>query len=308
VFAEHLAGYVQVRRRLGLRFDTQQAMLRGFDRYVSEVNYSGPLTQELVWRFATSVGDPTSQLAARRYLVIRHFSEYLAAYDPDTPRLDPKAIAHRHHQPLPYIFADSEIQQLMAATQRLSQRPAIANAALRTMIGLAASAGLRLREVTALDEADVDWSRAILFIRHTKFDKDRCVPVHLSTLDALRSYAALRSQVPHLPTEKAFFLNARRHRYQSGDVDRLFGKLVRQIDLRSPHRKLPTFGSLRHTFAVRRLISWHCEKANVQALLPALATYMGHVHYTSTAYYLTATAELLAIAAQRLGQPEVSHG
>jgi hypothetical protein len=28
---------------------------------------------------------------------------------------------------------------------------------------------------------------------------------------------------------------------------------------------------------------------------------MGHVHYTSTSYYLTATAELLGVAAERLG-------
>jgi hypothetical protein len=34
-------------------------------------------------------------------------------------------------------------------------------------------------------------------------------------------------------------------------------------------------------------------------MLPALATYMGHVHYSDTAYYLRATAELLALAAER---------
>ena len=34
-------------------------------------------------------------------------------------------------------------------------------------------------------------------------------------------------------------------------------------------------------------------------LLPVLATYLGHVHYSSTAYYLTATPELMALAAGR---------
>ena len=37
----------------------------------------------------------------------------------------------------------------------------------------------------------------------------------------------------------------------------------------------------------------------MQALLPLLATYLGHARYTDTAYYVTGTAELLGMAADR---------
>jgi hypothetical protein len=37
----------------------------------------------------------------------------------------------------------------------------------------------------------------------------------------------------------------------------------------------------------------------VQALLPVLATYLGHSRYSDTAYYVHATAELLGMAAER---------
>jgi hypothetical protein len=37
----------------------------------------------------------------------------------------------------------------------------------------------------------------------------------------------------------------------------------------------------------------------VQALLPVLATYLGHARYSDTAYYVTATADLLGMAAER---------
>lgn len=57
--------------------------------------------------------------------------------------------------------------------------------------------------------------------------------------------------------------------------------------------------NLRHRFAVTRLSLWHQQRADVQALLPLLATYLGHVSYSDTAYYLTGSAELLAIAAER---------
>jgi integrase len=56
---------------------------------------------------------------------------------------------------------------------------------------------------------------------------------------------------------------------------------------------------LRHRFAVTRLGLWHQQRADVQALLPLLATYLGHASYSDTAYYLTGSSDLLAIAAER---------
>ena len=55
----------------------------------------------------------------------------------------------------------------------------------------------------------------------------------------------------------------------------------------------------RHRFVVTRLATWHREKTDVQAQLPLLATYLGHARYADTAYYVTSTAELLSMAADR---------
>jgi integrase len=57
---------------------------------------------------------------------------------------------------------------------------------------------------------------------------------------------------------------------------------------------------LRHSFAVRTLLDWYATGADVQAQLPSLSIYMGHVNPASTYYYLTAAPELLALAARRL--------
>jgi len=114
--------------------------------------------------------------------------------------------------------------------------------------------------------------------------------------------------MPRAAGESAFFLNTRGRRFQRDNVEYLFRQLVRKVELRPTSGKPPTFYSLRHTFAVRRLVTWYQTGQKVQALLPALATYMGHVNYTSTSYYLTATAELLGVAAARLGTAEERHG
>jgi hypothetical protein len=66
----------------------------------------------------------------------------------------------------------------------------------------------------------------------------------------------------------------------------------------------------RHAFAVGRLVSWYRQGADVQRLLPHLATYLGHVHLAATQRYLTLTPELLEQASQRFEAyaGELAHG
>jgi integrase len=132
----------------------------------------------------------------------------------------------------------------------------------------------------------------VLHIRQTKFRKDRLVPVHVTTLQALREYAQRRDAVHPMPKDAAFFLSARGSRLSSTGLETAFSAACALAGLDHGKRLRPH--DLRHRFAVTRLALWHQEKADVQALLPLLATYLGHARYTDTAYYVTATADLLA--------------
>ena len=51
--------------------------------------------------------------------------------------------------------------------------------------------------------------------------------------------------------------------------------------------------------AVRTLLRWYQEGADVDRKLPALSTYLGHVEVRDTYWYLTAVPELMALAAAR---------
>ena len=303
IFAPHMTRYTELRRRLGAVFKGQESVLQAFDRYIHEQNYHGLLTEELALDFAYSRPTQTSSsvVPARRYLVIRHFSEYLATYESDTPRLNPKAIARSYQQPPAYIFTEQELQYLLKRCTSFISRHPLSTSSLRAMIGLAASTGLRAGEVIGLDCDDVDLQSSVLTIRDSKLGKDRLIPIHPSTRDVLHDYAEQRNHLTGSSTGSAFFLNSRLCRYQVFNLCYLFRRLVNEMDLHPPRNRRPTFHSLRHTFAVHRLAAWHRAGADTQSLLPVLATYMGHVHYTSTAYYLTATAEMLGIAAEKLG-------
>ena len=74
----------------------------------------------------------------------------------------------------------------------------------------------------------------------------------------------------------------------------------RQAGVRSPKgaRFQPRLHDLRHSFATHRLTSWY-QGADVQRLLPVLATYLGHVNLAGTQVYLSMTPELLREAALR---------
>jgi len=64
-------------------------------------------------------------------------------------------------------------------------------------------------------------------------------------------------------------------------------------------RYQPRLHDLRHAFSIHRLVTWYRQGADVQRLLPQLATYLGHVHIAATQRYLTMTPELLQEANKR---------
>ena len=50
------------------------------------------------------------------------------------------------------------------------------------------------------------------------------------------------------------------------------------------------------------MLDWYRDGADVTAQMPLLSAYLGHVGPASTYWYLQATPELLAVAAQWLEQ------
>ena len=299
IIREHLVSYIDLQRALGFQFERQVSVLRAFDSYLEKRGNPQPLTQELVVDFASADPSGSADKQARRYNVIRRFCEYLATDDPQVPSLDPKLMPRTNSRHPSRIVTDEELSRLLFEARRISQRNPMRGVTLEAMIGLAASTGLRIGEVVRLDRSDVDLKTGILSIRCTKFYKDRYVPTHPSTLSVMQSYAAVRDATYPGCREPAFFVTTSETRFCCVTLRQSFREAAKRAKLRGPTGKGISFHSLRHRFAVKRLASWYTAGIDVQAMLPALATYMGHVHYSYTAYYLTATAELMGLAAER---------
>jgi integrase len=152
-----------------------------------------------------------------------------------------------------------------------------------------------------LDEDDVDLRAGVLAIREAKFGKHRRLPVHATTVTALRDYTTVRAELCAGPRGSSFFVSTRGTRLIYHCVHSTFAQLLTRTGITAPaSASAPTIHGLRHSFAVATLRNWYRAGVDVAAKLPVLSAYMGHTHPASTYWYLSAAPDLLASAAQRL--------
>jgi site-specific recombinase XerD len=123
--------------------------------------------------------------------------------------------------------------------------------------------------------ADVHIAASLLTIHTRKFYKTRGVPSGPRWRDTLAAYAHERPQEPALQRPEAPFLLSRTGaavtRQQAA---RVFRRLCEQAEVfrNEGPRYHPRLHDLRHPWAVHRLVAWDEEGADVQRLLPHLAT------------------------------------
>jgi len=297
---ESLAEYVATLRTLGTELRWPASIL---PRFLDFLEQSGAafITIDLALRWATQPRGVQAATWARRLSIVRRFAVWVHATDPRT-QIPPQNLLPAHHrrQP-PHIYTDGELARLLAAAAGLPSRTGLRALTYQTLIGLLASTGLRPGEALALDEPDVDLPQGILAIRNTKFGKSRFVPVTESVRAALTRYTEHRDALhPHRDTH-AFLVSAHGRRVIGTAARRTFAKLTQAIGIRAtPESRRPERGprlqDLRHTFATRRLVAWYRAGLDVERLLPALATYLGHGCVQATYWYLEAVPELLELA------------
>jgi integrase len=201
----------------------------------------------------------------------------------------------------PYLYRDEEITALIEAAARLPSPTGLRAATYATLFGLLAVTGMRISEPVGLDRADVDLKHGSLSIRGSKVGKSRWLPLHPTATAKLARYAERRDCLYPTPPTPSFFLSEQGTRLTAWSVRDTFVKVSHQIGLRAPEdHQGPQPHDLRHRFAIRTLLHWYRCGANVEQRLPQLAAYLGHAHVSDTYWYLSATPELLALAAQRL--------
>jgi integrase/recombinase XerD len=133
-----------------------------------------------------------------------------------------------------------------------------------------------------------------LTIREAKFDRPRLVPVHPSVSTALQAYASCRDQLCPKPSSETFFITADGAKVTGANTRYIYNKITTSIGMRTTTVR-PRIHDLRHSFAVRTR-----SGIDVSGRMAVLSTYLGHINPAGTYWYLSATPELMGLAAARL--------
>lgn len=297
-FCSAAADYLTTRRAMGYKLAYQGQMLDQFAVYLDAVG-AEHLTISHALSWAKQPSDAAPVWWSVRLGTVRAFARYLSALDPATEIPPAGLLPEPSHRIVPYIYSDEDIDRLIEAAGRLC--PEHRADTYQTLIGLVAVTGMRVGEAVRLDRDDVDLEQGLLTIRNSKFGKSRQVPLHSTSVDALAAYARRRDQRRPRPKASSFFTSAIGTRLLRDNVSTVFPRLVRETGLNSPNRhRPPRLHDLRHSFAVRSVIGWYQSGVDVEARLPLLSTWLGHVAPSSTYWYLTGVPELLELIADRL--------
>ncbi|EQD41526.1 phage integrase family protein, partial [mine drainage metagenome] len=136
-------------------------------------------------------------------------------------------------------------------------------ATYETLIGLLSVSALRTGEVLRLDRNDVDDEHSLLVVRDTKFAKSREVPLHATTLDALKCYLEQRNELCPSATGPSLFISTAGTRLRYNVVQDIFANLCRRAGLQARgERCRPRLHDLRHSFAVTSLLEWYRDGAD----------------------------------------------
>ncbi len=201
----------------------------------------------------------------------------------------------------PYIFSQEEIRRILDETNNYRHRTMSATM-LRTLILILYCTGLRLGEAVRLQMADVDLKRRTFWIQESK-GRSRIVPFRADLAREIGRYLAERHPQHNLSKEgrrDALFVRNTGAHLTVGTASSAITRIMRRIGIKPQQGRVgPRPYELRHAFAVHRLTDWYRTGGDIQAKLPWLSAYMGHVDVLGTEAYLAATPELMQFASQR---------
>lgn len=305
LLSRHLDAYLALRDALGLTTLVARKLLPEFVLYLQTHSEGGPLRAHLAVDWACQASATRGAAGqATRLTIARGFLTHLKASLPDT-EIPPSSLLAAPRRPHPYLFSFTDLRRLLAEAVRLGPHNSLRPYTYQTVFGLLASTGLRPSEALKLRVSDVqlDEHPPRLLIWQTKFRKSRWVPLHPTVVDHLRRYAHRRQELHYDGLSEAFFLSEHGRPLSFNNLEWVFRGLVRRLALHAqPGHRAPSLMAFRHTFAVNRLRQWYEAGVDVQAHLPHLSVYLGHLDPSSSYWYLSATPELLGAAALRFAQ------
>lgn len=294
--APSLEEYLAYRRTLGYVDKNMRSCLRRFDRYVKEkAGAPQPLTSLFFLGMRKELQGEARTVNAV-LSAARGFFQFLVRRDRclENPLQDIPPRAENGY--IPYVFAPDEIEHLLQAIRHRLRRDRqyfFTDLTAYMAILLLARCGLRISEPLRLRRSHYRPDEKSIYIKETKFAKDRLIPLPAQTATEIDNYLAVRLALQPADTNPFLLPGQIDKPLSANRLYPLFHQAVIDIGPAQPRRIIAnlTFGAptphcLRHSFAVNTLKRIKERGESPQRALPVLSSYLGHRKYRYTAVYL----------------------
>ncbi len=290
-FNELLHDFVKMKRDLGYKYDTIAANLRRFSEFSLDYDIQNrSLSKSLVEDWTAKRKNESAKTWEHRASDLRQFALYLQhrGYDAYIP---PGKRKVRRGDFVPYIFTHDEIQRFIHVCDSMPSHP-LSNKHIifPLLFRLLYGCGLRISEAIRLTVSDVDLDNGILFIRASKFNQDRLIPMSEELGKMFKRYAIQCNRFAD-PTHW-FFRNKDGTPLTHDNVYKRFRELLWRTGISHGGKgKGPRLHDLRHTFCVHTLANQVREGIDLYCALPVLSVYLGHTSVAATQHYVRLTVE-----------------
>lgn len=309
------ADYLAHRRVRGYALRQQQLHIEDFLAWLWRHGITEAMfTTADVLAWVLGAGDYTVSYQHQRLGAIRGYAGYCAHRGLPVQPLSPAMLPPSRSRRIPHIYTPEQLDTLVSSCPVVFHNRHVATT-MATIITLLAVTGLRGSEVVNICPVDLDDIAGTLMVRAAKNGPTRLLPLHTTTLAALRDYQVHPARVAlHPVSDGPLFVSTRGTGFAIATIRGYFARVRRVCGLASDgvNGPVPCLHDLRHTFATRQMIraytsngeGWTSGTSATPAPSPSqmlglLANWLGHSDPAHTYWYLQAVPELLALAAAR---------
>lgn len=294
VLSVPIEGFIKEKRAVGYKFEKGFQLLKHFDSFVCSQGIKDTnLTKQLVLKWTTHKPNETISTQSRRISLLRGLAEYMNRIGYPAYVYPQAMITVERYAYVPYIFSSDEIKRIFDECDRFLPNNCTPNRhlILPLLMRILYGCGLRISEALNLTIQDVDLNKGTLHIRHTKFNKERILPMADSLKKRCLNYYTT-AQIG-LMGNHFFFPSPFGGNYSESTIYNLFRTVLRQAGISHLGRgKGPRLHDFRHAFAINCLRKWVLEGKNLNSCLPYLSAYLGHEDLRGSQRYLRLTADL----------------
>ena len=294
--APQFEDYMTYRRQLGYDTDNLRWALKTVDRYLV-TQKAGPKDLTPAFFLNLQADLHTQNKSINRLLCCTgKLFEYLVRiqYCQHNPLRDIPWLPEENY--IPFIFSLTQIEQLLDAVcccLRKNSKYLLQDLGCYLAILLLARCGMRICEPLRLKLHHFRDDDKTLYIKKTKFKKDRLIPIPKAVAAEITNYLAVRRMLWGTEDNPYLLAMSKQKPFYDQFIRRRFHQAVGDIGLNYPRQSIgntnigaPTPHCLRHSFAVNTLKRIKERGKSAQHALPVLAAYLGHSDYKHTAKYL----------------------